>query len=325
MNRTRLIEFSGEKLYILQAIYCTMQKRIALALGGNAITTKHNFSYTEQQAQLMKTAKVIANLVKKGHSIIITHGNGPQVGSILLQNEADSKAEMPLDVCGAESQAQIGYMLQQALHNEFTKRGIKKKVCTVVTQVLVDKKDPAFKNPEKPIGPYYSRKESLKFKNKYRVKLVPGKGFRRVVPSPDPQDIIEIDQIKQLAKESIVICCGGGGIPVTLERGKLQGIRAVIDKDKAAALLAKKLKADTLLILTDVDAVYLNYNTTSQKKLKDTSISKARAYLAEGMFPHGSMGPKVQAAINFNKKTVITSIDKAEKALAGKEGTVIRK
>lgn len=295
-------------------------KKIVLALGGNALTTKKDFSYEEQEGQIRETAKVIANLTReKGVKLIITHGNGPQVGSILLQNEAFPKTEMPIDVCGAESQAQIGYMLQQAIQNE-----TKAKVCTVVTQILVDKSDPAFKNPSKPIGPFYSKQESLKFKNKYRIKLVKGKGFRRVVPSPQPKEIVEISQIKKLSEDSIVICCGGGGIPVIKEDKKLLGVRAVIDKDLAAALLAEKLKANILLILTDVDGVYLDYGGPDQKLVKELNISRAKAYLAEGQFTSGSMKPKVQAAIKFNKKTIITSIDKAEEALKGKAGTVIK-
>jgi carbamate kinase len=296
-----------------------MSKRIVIALGGNALTTKNDFSYKEQEEQVKKTAEVIGDLIRKGYKLIITHGNGPQVGSIFIQNEAFPKTEMPLDVCGAESQAQIGYMLQQAIQNE-----TKKKVCTIVTRVLVDHEDPAFKNPEKPIGPFYSKQQSLKFKGKYRLKLIEGKGYRRVVPSPDAKEIIELKQIEKLSEDSIVICCGGGGIPVIKEKGKLKGIRAVIDKDNTAALLAKDLKADLLLILTDVNSVYLNYKNSDQKKLKEISIAKARALLAEGQFPDGSMGPKVESAIKFNKETIITSIDKAEYALKGKAGTVIK-
>ena len=300
------------------------KKQIVLALGGNAITTKHNFSYSEQLTQLEKTAKIIADLIKKGYNITITHGNGPQIGSILVQNEAFSETKMPIDVCGAESQAQIGYMLQQALKNEFARRRIKKDVVTIITQVLVDPKDPAFKNPEKPIGEYYSRQETIKFKHRYRLKLIPGKGFRRVVPSPEPKDIIEFDLIKKLTKDSVVICCGGGGIPVIKEGQDLAGVRAVIDKDKAAAFLANKLKADTLLILTDVDAVYKNYKTSGQEKLHELSPAIAKCYLVDGQFAEGSMEPKIEASLMFKKKTIITSIDKAELALQGKAGTVIQ-
>jgi carbamate kinase len=297
------------------------KKRVVLALGGNALTTKHNFSYETQLNQIEKTAKIVADLVKKDYLITITHGNGPQVGSILLQNE--TPPSMPIDVCGAESQAQIGYMLQQALKNEFAKRRIKKDTVTLITQILVETKDPAFKTPSKPIGPFYSRQQIIKFKHKYRFKLIPGKGFRRVVPSPEPKDIIELDLIKKLANDVVVICCGGGGIPVIKEGKDLAGVRAVIDKDKAAALLANKLKADILLILTDVDAVYKNYNTSGQEKLAELSPATARCYLVDGQFPEGSMGPKIEAAIAFKKKSIITTIDKAELALQGKAGTVI--
>jgi carbamate kinase len=293
--------------------------KIVIALGGNAITHNSEAIYSDMFKAIQKTAEIISDLTRHGHKITIVHGSGPQVGSILIQNEAFPKTEMPLDVCGAESQAQIGYMLQQAIQNE-----TKKKVCTIVTRVLVDHEDSAFSNPEKPIGPFYSKQQSLKFKGKYRLKLIEGKGYRRVVPSPDAKEIVELKQIEKLTEDSIVICCGGGGIPVIKEKGKLKGVRAVIDKDNTAALLAKDLKADLLLILTDVDSVYINYNNPDQKKLKEVSISKARALLAEGQFPAGSMGPKVQAAIKFNKETIITSIDKAEYALQGKAGTVIK-
>jgi len=297
-----------------------MQKKtIVLALGGNALTTKHNFSYEEQKLMIGKTAKIVSDLITQGHKLIITHGNGPQVGSILLQNEAFPKTEMPLDVCGAESQAQIGYMLQQAIQN-----ATHKDVCTIVTQILVDKNDKSFTNPTKPVGPYYSKKDSLKFKNKYKLKLIEGKGYRRIVPSPEPKEIIEFNQIKKLSEHSVIICCGGGGVPVIKEGTNLKGVYAVIDKDSTAALLAKKINADVLLIVTDVDAVYLNYSTPNEEKLKELTISKAKIYLDEGHFPEGSMGPKIRAGINFGKKTIITSINKVEDALKGKAGTVIK-
>jgi carbamate kinase len=293
-------------------------KKIVIALGGNALTTTKDFSYDEQQLQIKRTAKIIADLIKKRYKLIITHGNGPQVGSILLQNEAFPETAMPLDVCGAESQAQIGYMLQQTISNKTAK-----KVCTLVTQVLVDAKDPAFKHPSKPIGPYYSKKDAMKFKKRYTLKYIEGKGYRRIVPSPIPIDIVELPHIKKLHEDSIVICSGGGGIPVIKTKGLLKGVSAVIDKDRSAAVLAKKIGADILLILTDVDAVCLNYKQKTQTKLKRLNIADAKKYLEEGQFSEGSMKPKVQAAIDFGKKTIITSINKAELALAGKAGTVI--
>ncbi len=298
--------------------------KIVVALGGNALISKKDLSYIAQEKQIQRTAKILIDILQKGNQIIITHGNGPQVGSILIQNEAFPKTEMPLDVCGAESQAQIGYMLQQAILNELKKRKINKKVATIITQVLVDKQDSAFKNPTKPIGPYYSKQQAIKFRKKYHLKLIKGKGFRRIVPSPQPKEIIELKQIEKLINSSIVICCGGGGIPVINQQEKFSGIKAVIDKDLSASLLAKKLKADVLLILTDIDAVYINYKSFGQKKLKELNIPKAKAYLAEGQFPEGSMGPKIQAGINFNKKTIIASINNAKKAIIGEAGTIIK-
>jgi len=308
--------FFEKRFYIVDNI--DLMKKIVIALGGNALTTTKDFSYEEQKLQIKRTAKVICDLIKKRYKIVITHGNGPQVGSILLQNEAFPQTQMPLDVCGAESQAQIGYMLQQAIANKTSK-----KVCTLITQVLVDAKDPAFKHPTKPIGPYYSKKDAMKFKKKYKLKYIDGKGYRRIVPSPKPIDIIELLHIKKLSEDSIVICSGGGGIPVTKTKGLLKGVHVVIDKDKSAALIAKKLSADILMILTDVDAVCLNYKQKTQTKLKRLNIADAKKYIEEGQFAEGSMKPKVQAAIDFGKKTIITSINKAELALAGKAGTVI--
>jgi carbamate kinase len=309
--------FLEKRFYIVDNI--SFMKKMVIALGGNALTTTKDFSYDEQQYQIKKTARIISNLIKKRYKIIITHGNGPQVGSILLQNEAFPKTQMPLDVCGAESQAQIGYMLQQAIANKTTK-----KVCTIVTQVLVDSKDTAFQNPHKPIGPYYSKKDAMKFKRKYKLKYIEGKGYRRIVPSPKPIDIIELPQIKKLFEDSIVVCSGGGGIPIIKTKGLLKGVHAVIDKDASAAALAKKIGADILMILTNVDAVCLNYKQKTQTKLKRLNIANAKKYLEAGQFTEGSMKPKVRAAIDFGGKTIITSINKAELALAGKAGTVIQ-
>ncbi len=297
--------------------------KLVIALGGNAIARNGDASYKEQVKAVRKTAKQIVKLIKARHKIIITHGNGPQVGNILLRQEKSKKSipPMPLSVCGAESQGEIGYIIQQQLDNELKRAGIKKEVVTLVTQVLVDKRDPAFKKPTKPIGPFYKKK-------KKGFVYQTGKGWRRVVPSPKPKNIIEKKEIMDLIKPGrIVISCGGGGIPVIMKRKELIGVDAVIDKDRAAALLAKIVKADILLILTDVDGVYLNFGKRNQKKIRKLKLAEAQKYLKAEQFPAGSMGPKIEACIQFIKqggnKAIITSLEKADAALKGKSGTMI--
>ncbi|KAA0002142.1 MAG: carbamate kinase [Thermoplasmata archaeon] len=307
--------------------------KAVVALGGNALvkpgqkgTSKEQFSTT------METVKSIVKMIQHGWDIVITHGNGPQVGSILLQQEvAKSVAPpMPLDVCVAQSQGQIGYMIQQCMLSVLKKKSIKKDVVSIVTQVLVDKDDPAFTNPTKPVGPIYKYDEALlRLKEGYRMSKQKG-GWRIVVPSPDPLSIIESPTIKRLIEEGIiVIAVGGGGIPVIEENGRLKGKEAVIDKDLASERLATEIDAHVLLILTDVDAVYLNYGSKNQKKLKKVSLEKIKEYYHEGQFPPGSMGPKILAAIRFlksgGKKTIICSIEDAWDALQEKAGTLIYK
>jgi len=271
-------------------------------------------------------------MMKAGYEVIITHGNGPQVGAILLQNEEASRVvpAMPLDICGAESQGLIGYMIQQSLQNLLQEQGIKVPVATVVTQVLVDEKDPAFENPTKPVGPFYDEEEArrLAMERGFTVIEDSGRGWRRVVPSPDPKGVVEEDTIKLLVESgAIVIASGGGGIPVVKRGGKLVGVEAVIDKDLAGERLATAVKANILLILTDVNGVALNYGTAEERLLGSMTTSEARQYLAEGHFAAGSMGPKVLAAIRFlengGESCVIASLERAWEALQREAGTKI--
>ncbi len=309
--------------------------RIVVALGGNAILKPgQKGTYTEQLENVKNTTHQIAKMVKEGYEVVITHGNGPQVGAILLQNEGGEKLfgvpSMPMDVCGSETQGFIGYMIQQSLINEFIKEDIDKSVATVVTQVLVSKDDPAFSNPTKPVGPFYTKEEAEK-----RQKEKPdevwiedaGRGYRRVVPSPDPKAIVEKDAVNCLVSSgNIVIASGGGGIPVVKEKdGTYRGVEAVIDKDLAGERLAQEVNADILLILTDVPNAYINYKKENEKALGEVTVSELEKYQEEGHFKAGSMGPKVKAAIRFvkngGKMAIITALEKAVEALAGKAGT----
>jgi carbamate kinase len=309
--------------------------KILVALGGNAILKqKERGTAEEQLSNVRNTAKQLAQLIIRGHHIAISHGNGPQVGDILLKNEL-AKATlppMPLDVCGAESQGMIGYMLQQSLDSELRAAGLSKPVATVLTQTLVDPGDQAFRAPSKPIGPFYPDSEvpELRSERKWTIINDSGRGYRRVVPSPYPIQIIESDTIKRLFDNGvIVIAAGGGGIPVVFsENGKqLKGVEAVIDKDLTASLLATKLGVEILLILTDVDRVSLNYGKPNEKRLEKLTIADCEKYLSEGQFPPGSMGPKIEATIRFvqagGKAAIITSLEHASKALDEQAGTII--
>ena len=307
--------------------------KIVIALGGNAIIKKNEKqTYSNLINNIKKTCKQIVPIIKN-NKVLITHGNGSEIGYLALQNEiAKSQVPaMPLDVLGAESQALIGYIFEEQLRNVLRENKIKNPVATLITQTLVNKNDKAFRNPTKPIGPFYNKKQALELKRKgFHVIEDAGRGYRRVVPSPQPIKIIESEIIKNLiSKKIIVIAAGGGGIPVYLEKNELHGIEAVIDKDLASQVLANDIKAELLLILTGVEYVYLNYLKKNQKLIRKMNIKQAEQYLKEGHFLEGSMKPKIQAAINFikngGKKVIITNSENVMKALNNKAGTLISK
>ena len=304
--------------------------KVVIALGGNALGN----SPSEQKEIVKQTAKYIIPIIKAGYQVIVTHGNGPQVGLINLAFEEGKKNnskvyEMPFSECGAMSQGYIGYHLQNALKNELDRQGIDKKVVTIITQVEVDKNDTAFKNPTKPIGSFYSKEDAEKMP--YIMKEDAGRGYRRVIASPKPQKIIEENQIKTLIENGfIVISCGGGGIPVIKQDDNYIGVDAVIDKDFASSKLADEINSDYLLILTAIDSVCINYKQPDEKRLSAVKVAEMEEYNSQGHFYAGSMKPKVEASIDFVKKgesrtAIITSIDKAYDALMGKAGTIITK
>ena len=303
--------------------------RYVVSLGGNALGNNSE----EQKKALVKVAEAITDLIIDNNEVAIVHGNGPQVGMINLAFETSEETpNMPFPECGAMSEGYIGYHIQNALYNSLNKKGINKTVATVVTQVLVDPEDPLFLNPSKPIGSFYSKEEANEVaKSKgYVMKEDAGRGYRRVVPSPLPIDIIEKDAIKSLVEfGQVVICAGGGGIPVIKKDNNLEGVAAVIDKDYASSKLADLIDADYLVILTAVDNVYINYRRDNEKKLDKVSTSELENYLNEGHFAKGSMYPKVQACINFvksgkNKTAIIASLDNAKEAFKEKAGTIIK-
>ncbi|MBI2971798.1 MAG: carbamate kinase [Candidatus Aenigmarchaeota archaeon] len=305
---------------------------IVAALGGNALLQRgQKLSVETQFANARKAAAVLAQLAKK-HQLVITHGNGPQVGNIMLQVEAalGRAYPVPLHVAVAESEGEIGYILEQSLLNELARRKLKKRIASMLTQVLVGKNDPAFQNPTKPIGPYYGKQHADALARKgFSMTKING-GYRRVVPSPKPLEILEAEAIRKLVKMGIlVIAAGGGGIPVHRKGKALTGIDAVIDKDRASAVLARDVRADMLLIVTDVPCTYLDYGTKNQKAIRCMTVSQARHYIHEGHFAEGSMLPKVEAAADFvahgGRKAVITDFASAEKALRGKAGTTMVK
>lgn len=309
-------------------------EKIVIALGGNALQSKDSAPTAAGQLEVVKrTCEKIADISSQGYEVAIVHGNGPQVGRILLASETakDVTPAMPFDVCGAMSQGYIGYHIQQALRYALSLRNKNCPVLTVATQMVVDENDPAFTSPAKPIGPFYNEEEAqrLTAENGYIMREDAGRGWRRVVASPIPRRIVEIEAIKKLWDSSIVISCGGGGIPV-VERmdGTLEGVAAVIDKDFAAELLAEQVDADVLMILTEVEKVAVNWGKEDQRDLDHMSLKDAVRYIGEGQFASGSMLPKVEAAMKFvrtypNKRAIITSLDKAIEALEEKTGTVI--
>ena len=309
-------------------------ERIVVALGGNALQSGGGPATAQAQLEVVrKTCEHIAAISGRGYEIAVVHGNGPQVGRIVMASEAaeDVTPAMPFDVCGAMSQGYIGYHIQQCLKYALNRSNRNIPVVTVATQVIVDANDPAFQDPAKPIGPFYTEEEARKLEREkgYTMKEDAGRGYRRVVASPLPRRIVEIEAVRQLWDHSIVITCGGGGIPVGENPdGTLEGVAAVIDKDFAAELLAEEVKADMLMILTEVEKVAVNFNEPDQRDLSSMTLAEAAKYVDDGQFPAGSMLPKVEAAMKFvrrfpDKKAVITSLDKAVDALEGKTGTVI--
>ena len=311
-------------------------KLAVLAIGGNSrIKDKDHIALSWQYQAVRETSKYIAELISEGLGVVITHGNGPQVGFIYRRGEL-ARHELPLiplDICGADTQGAIGYMIQKALLNEFRERGITKKVTTVVTQAVVDRNDPSFEHPSKPIGSFMAEKEALANQKEFgwQVAEDAGRGFRRVVPSPIPRELIELDVVRILVKKGyIVVAVGGGGIPVIRnEQGEIEGVEAVIDKDLASSLLARQLGADTFIISTSIDAAYLNFGKENQKPITRATLSEIKRYLTEGHFKAGSMKPKMEAIVEFleagGKKAVITSPENLLKAVKGKCGTTIVK
>jgi carbamate kinase len=311
-----------------------MSKLAVVAVGGNSlIKDEAHKSVPDQFDAVRETAVHIAEMIEQGWNVAITHGNGPQVGFILLRSELSHHVlhTVPLDSCGADTQGAIGYMIQQALHNEFLRRNIQRQCVTVVTQVLVDKNDPAMQNPSKPIGSFYKEEDARVKMAREGWKMVEdaGRGWRRVVSSPLPQTIIERDAIDTLIKNGfIVVAVGGGGVPVVQDsEGRLSGVESVIDKDLASSLLARELHADLLLISTAVEKVSLNYRKPNQCDLDRITLTDARRYYEEGHFARGSMGPKIQASINYlehgGKAALITMPETMGRALAGQTGTWI--
>jgi carbamate kinase len=311
-----------------------MGKRLVIALGGNALGN----TPIEQLALVKKTASTIVDLVEEGYDVVVGHGNGPQVGMVNLafensHNKVGGTPEMPFPECGAMTQGYIGYHLQQSIGRELKRRGISKPVATVITQVEVDKADSAFQNPTKPIGSFYTKEEADRIVEETGYTFVEdaGRGYRRVVPSPKPVSIVELQTVENLVSEGcVVITVGGGGIPVVKSDGWYEGVAAVIDKDRASAKLALDLHADMLVILTAVEKVSINFNKPNQENLSDMSLEDCYRYMKEGHFAKGSMLPKVESCIEYvehteNGKALITSLEKAKEALQGLTGTVIHR
>lgn len=308
-----------------------MSRLAVIAIGGNSITKPGQVGTIKEQFEnTAETAEYVADIIARGWDVVITHGNGPQVGNVLLRVElaASSVYTLPLDTCDSDTQGGMGYMLQQVLGNALRKHNLSKSVATIITQVRVDETDPAFQNPTKPIGPFYSQVEAERRRTERGWNVVEdvGRGWRRVVPSPLPLELIEEEVIRKCVQSGVVvIACGGGGIPVVRRGGELRGVEAVIDKDRASALLAEKLNADLLLISTGVEKVSINFRKPDERKIDLMTIAEAQQYLAEGHFHPGSMGPKIESAISYlkhgGKRVIITSPEKLVEGLEGKAGT----
>jgi carbamate kinase len=307
--------------------------RVVVALGGNALLRRGaDDTPEEMRSSARLAAERVADIAEAGWEVVVTHGNGPQVGRILLQQEAARAwvSPMPLDICGAESQGQVGYLLQVSIGDVFYERGMERPVATVLTLTRVRKDDPAFSHPTKPVGPYYHEEDARRLgeEHGYEMAKASNGGWRRVVPSPSPYSIVEAPVIKQLVGDGvIVISAGGGGVPVYEDGPRLVGLQGVVDKDLAAAILAREVGASVLLILTDVEGVYRGFGTEDAQLLSSLSVEDARGMLREGAFGEGSMGPKVQAAVDFasaaGERAVIASLEDASAALDGRAGTTI--
>jgi len=308
-------------------------KTALLAIGGNSLIREgEKGTIAEQRANVRRTAVQVTGLIRAGYSLVLTHGNGPQVGAALLRSErgASQVPALPLDVCGASTQGEIGYLLQQALITELRAAGLRMPVATVLTQSLVSADDPSMKRPTKPIGPFYSFADIEERKRLYGWDIVEdaSRGYRRVVPSPEPIGIVELETIQDLVKQRVlVIACGGGGIPVVQTKSGLRGVEAVIDKDRASAWLAARLGVDLFIISTDTDRVYLDYRKTTQRPLEHVGAAELNAHFKAGQFPPGNMGPKIESVLRFlrdgGKEAIITSCENLCPAVFGKGGTHI--
>ena len=310
-----------------------MPKTILIAVGGNSlIRAGEKGTIAEQLANARRTASEVIGLIRLGYRLVITHGNGPQVGAALLRSEraASQVPGNPLDVCDASTQGEIGYLLQQSFVNELSRAGLTVPVVTVLTQSVVSANDPAMHHPTKPIGPFYSRSDAEERRRQLGWQIVEdaARGFRRIVPSPDPIEIVELETVRDLVNDGVlVIACGGGGIPVERSERGLVGVEAVIDKDRASALLAAQLGVDLFAISTDTDFVYLDYKKSTQRPLTDVTASELEKYAGEGHFPPGTMGPKVESVLRFLRnggtEAIITSCEHLCAAVAGSAGTHI--
>lgn len=317
--------------FVMIACVYSMSEKILIALGGNALIKPHQAgTIDEQLANLAAGLDGIVELVERGHQLVITHGNGPQVGNILLRVEAarGQAYDLPLDVCVAQSQGELGYLIQQSLQNALLRRGLKRPVVSVISQVIVSEDELRWQKPTKPIGPFYTEGQAQLLKKQgYSMVQDAGRGYRRVVRSPAPLAIVEQDVIKMLFEQGvIVIAVGGGGIPVTMNaNGYLRGVAAVVDKDLASATLANAIGADKIMDLTSVEKVKLNYGKPNERDLDRLTTSEAKRYLADGQFPRGSMGPKIEASIQFlehgGQRVIISTLEKLIEAFDGTTGT----